>query len=109
MAHHGGDDAADLSTFAALQPRVAIVDNGAIKGGAAVTLAAMRQVKSLEDVWQLHRSRNTGAQNFADDRLANLDETTSHWIRLSASEDGSFTVTNGRTGATARYPASRGR
>jgi competence protein ComEC len=105
VAHHGGDDAGDPSTFDALQARVAIVNNGAMKGGAPVTLAAMHQVKTLEDGWQLHRSRRDGAQNFADDRLANLDETTSHWIKLSASEDGSFTVTNGRTGATKGYPA----
>ena len=103
VAHHGGDDAADPSTFAALDPRVAVVNNGAVKGGAAVTLAAMHHVTALEDGWQLHRRE--GAQNFADDRVANLDETTSHWLKLSASEDGSFTITNGRTGAVTSYPA----
>lgn len=103
VTHHGGDDAADPSTFAALQPRVAIVNNGATKGGAAVTLAAMRQVKAIEDVWQLHRSLNPGAQNFADERIANLDETTAYWIKLSANEDGSFAVMNGRTGIAQRY------
>ena len=56
-------------------------------------------------MWQLHRSRIAGAQNFADERIANLDETTAHWIKASASEDGSFTVTNGRTGATKSYGA----
>jgi hypothetical protein len=103
VAHHGGDDAADLSTFAALRPRVAIVNNGATKGGAAATLAAMRQVKGLDAVWQLHRSRNPGAENFADEHIANLDETTAHWIKLSASEDGSFAVANGRTGISQHY------
>jgi hypothetical protein len=39
----------------------------------------------------------------ADDRIANLDDSTGHWIKASASEDGSFTVTNGRTGATTSY------
>jgi len=62
-------------------------------------------VAGLEDAWQLHRSQNAGAENFADERIANLDESTAHWIKASASEDGSFTVTNGRTGATRSYKA----
>jgi beta-lactamase superfamily II metal-dependent hydrolase len=103
VAHHGDDDAADPSTFAALQPRAAIVNNGPMKGGAAATLAAMRQEKAIEDVWQLHRSLKPGVQNVADERIANLDETTAHWIKLSANEDGSFVVTNGRTGISRRY------
>ena len=28
-----------------------------------------------------------------------------HWIKLSANEDGSFKVSNGRTGESKRYPA----
>ena len=103
VAHHAGGDAADVSTFAALQPRVAIVNNGPAKGGDPLTLAAMRQVKAIEDIWQLHRSTSGGAQNAVDERTANLDETTAHWLKLSANEDGSFVVTNGRTGLSRRY------
>ncbi len=55
------------------------------------------------DVWQLHRSQNAGAENFADERIANLDEATSHWIKLSANADGSFSVTNARTGMVQQY------
>ena len=58
-------------------------------------------------MWQLHRSRNDGARNFADDRIANLDETTAHWIKVRARDDGSFVVTNGRTGASKSYSAPR--
>jgi competence protein ComEC len=103
VAHHGGADAADPSLFAAVRPRVAILDNGAVKGGAAETLKTLHAVSGTE-TWQLHRSEAKGATNFADERIANLSEATSNWIKLSASEDGSFAVTNGRTGATTRYP-----
>jgi len=102
VAHHGGDDAADPATLAAFRPRAAIVNNGATKGGGPATLAALRGASGV-DVWQLHRSENAGAQNASADRIANLDETTAHWIKMSASEDGSFVVTNGRTGASTRY------
>jgi len=110
VAHHGGPDAADPATFAAFAPRVAIVNNGATKGGSPELLALLHKLPALEDAWQLHRSTNEGAANFADDRIANLDETTAHWIHLRASEDGSFTVTNGRTRASKSYPrAARSR
>jgi competence protein ComEC len=107
VAHHGGPDAADPATFAAFRPRIAIVNNGAIKGGAPETFAALHTIPALEDVWQLHRSRNEGARNFADDRIANLNETTAHWIKVRAREDGSFVVTNGRTGESKTYPAAK--
>ena len=106
VAHHGGADAAEPETFAAFQPRVAIVNNGAVKGGAPETFAALHNLSAV-DVWQLHRSRNEGARNFADDRIANLDETTGHWIKVRARDDGSFVVTNGRTGETKSYGAPR--
>jgi len=107
VAHHGGLDAADPATFAAFAPRVAVVNNGANKGGSPEIFRAMRQAAGLEDVWQLHRSRIEGSQNYADDRIANLDDTSADWIKVSAKEDGSFTVTNGRTGAAKAYPARR--
>jgi hypothetical protein len=104
VAHHGLDDAADPATLAAFHPRVAIVNNGATKGGGAVMLAALRATPFI-DSWQLHRSENPGAKNAEADRIANLDETSAHWIKISASEDGSFVVTNGRTAFSKRYSA----
>ena len=67
----------------------------------------LQTTKGIEDVWQLHRSQIEGARNTADERIANLDETTGYWIKLSANTDGSFRVTNGRTGATKIYPVTR--
>ena len=89
--------------FAAVRPRVAILNNGAVKGGAAETLKTLHTLPGTE-TWQLHRSEVRGAENFADAHIANLSEATSNWIRVRASEDGSFAVTNRRTGATTRYP-----
>jgi competence protein ComEC len=103
VPHHGGADTSYPAAYAAVTPRVAIVNNGATKGGSPEVFAALRKVAGLEDAWQLHRSQNAGAENFADERIANLDESTAHWIKASASEDGTFTVTNGRTGATRTY------
>ena len=105
VAHHGGADVADPATFAAFRPRVAIVNNGPAKGGAPETIASVNQSPGLEAAWQLHRAEPQGSLNLPDPQIANLDVRTSHWIKLRASEDGSFDVTNGRTGATRSFRA----
>jgi len=103
VAHHGGPDSAEPATFAAFRPRVAILNNGTTKGGASATFAMLHGLSAV-DTWQLHRSQNPGAVNFSDEWIANLGETTGYWIKLSANADGSFRVTNGRTGASKNYP-----
>lgn len=108
VAHHGGPDAADPATFAAFKPRVAIMNNGLMKGGALTTYETLHQVPGLENVWQLHLSAEAGDRNFAPAYSANLDESTAYWIKLVANEDGSFRVFNQRTGVWREY-AARGR
>jgi competence protein ComEC len=105
VAHHGGPDASDPATFAAFKPRVAIMNNGQKKGGALITYQTLHQVAGLEDVWQVHSSAGAADQNFAPRNIANLDESTSYWIKLAAKSDGSFRVFNQRTGEWKSYPA----
>ena len=45
------------------------------------------------------RIRYASGFPIADPEIANLDETTGHWIKVSAKKSG-FTVTNRRTGVT---------
>jgi competence protein ComEC len=104
VAHHGGPDASVPETFAALKPRVAIMNNGVSKGGARTTYQALHQVSGLEDVWQLHASTDAGDANYPAQYLANLDESTAYWIKLVAGDDGSFRVLNQRTGEWKNYP-----
>jgi hypothetical protein len=57
-------------------------------------------------VWQLHLSGSDGAGNSDDSLVANLADgarDAAHWIKLSARKDGSFGVTNGRTGYRKDY------
>jgi competence protein ComEC len=103
VAHHGGPDVSVTETFAALKPRVAIMNNGVSKGGARVTYQALHQVSGLEGVWQLHASADAADANFQSPYIANLDESTGYWIKLVASEDGSFRVLNQRTGEWTSY------
>jgi beta-lactamase superfamily II metal-dependent hydrolase len=105
VPHHGGADAADPATLAAFRPRVAILNNGATKGGDAPVFDSLRKAEGLADVWQLHLSEAEGARNFPTEYIANLDTQTEHWIRLSARNDGSFRILNGRTGEWKKYDA----
>jgi competence protein ComEC len=105
--HHGDYDASVPSLYAALQPRVVVMNNaaGANHGGWHEHFLAIRQQPSLEDLWQLHRSINTETENSPDEFLANVDDgrTTAYSIKLTALDDGSFTVTNSRTGFVKSY------
>ena len=83
------------------------MNNGAIKGGDPATFKTVRKQPGL-DLWQLHASRREGAENAPDDFIANVDDdgSTSYWIKLTANEDGSFSVVNGRTGFVKKYSPS---
>ena len=106
VPHHGNADTAIPAVISAVSPRVAILNTGVTKGGAAAGFAALRAALDIEDVWQLHRTRNEGAVNFADAFIANFEEgekDTGAWLKVSADADGSFTVANGRTGFNKAY------
>ena len=108
VTHHGNADTNAEPLLAALRSRVAIVNNGAYKGGSPATWVGLRQHAEIEGVWQLHKSLIDGSENFPDTFIANLEfgaRDQGAWIKLSAKDDGSFSVTNGRTGWTRRYDA----
>jgi beta-lactamase superfamily II metal-dependent hydrolase len=103
IAHHGDYDSNVPALYAALRPQVAIMNNGITRGGAPVAFTTLHAQTGM-DLWQLHASRNPGAENAPEPFIANLDDgTTAYWIKLTASEDGSFRIVNGRTGLTKRY------
>ncbi len=104
--HHANGDASVPAVLAALRPRVAIANNGIVKGGTAAALSMLRTMVGEESVWQLHWSANNGVVNAPDAFVANLEadeKDLGAWLKLQATEDGSFSVTNGRTGWTRMY------
>ena len=103
IAHHADYDSNVPALYAALRPQVAIMNNGVTKGGAPEAFTTLRAQTGM-DLWQLHASRNPGAENAPDPFIANVDDgTTAYWIKLSAKADGTFQVVNGRTGVTKPY------
>ncbi len=106
VSHHGDWDTSIPAFYAALRPRVAIMNNGAVKGGAPEAFRALRGSSGLEDLWQLHRSEIHGARNWPDEFIANPggeEGPLSYDLHVSAFDDGSFRVVNGRNGFSKRY------
>jgi competence protein ComEC len=102
----GLDQSGPAALVHAVRPRVAIMNNGPKKGGSPQAWRIVRNSPGLEDFWQLHYAVDGGAEsNTANELIANVDETTAHSIKVSASRDGSFTVANTRNGVTKTYKA----
>jgi competence protein ComEC len=102
--HHGMNMSGPAALVHAIRPRVVVMNNGATKGGTSEALQVIRAAPGLEDLWQLHyATKATANENTSEPFIANMDESTAHWIRLSVSPDGSFVVTNGRNGHSRTY------
>jgi beta-lactamase superfamily II metal-dependent hydrolase len=90
-----------------LAPRVIVMDNGPRKGGLPEAWQLLHDMPGLEDMWQIHYSLTGEKEHNAPDAfIANLDASDDgHYLKLSASEDGSFTVFNPRNKYSKAYPA----
>lgn len=104
VSHHGLDRSNSALLVDSLQPRVAIMNNGATKGDSASVVKTLYGSQGFEALWQLHASLRS--QNAPEKFVANIEEKCQGFgIKLSAAKDGSFTVTNLRNGYSVAYPA----
>lgn len=96
VTHHGLDSSNNPVVLDALQPRVAIMNNGKTKGCKPEVFANLQATKSLAAIYQLHRNeRPDGKVNNVDESLiANRTaEVTGNHIHLRVAPDGkSYTV-----------------
>lgn len=133
VTHHGQPVSNNPVVVHALRSRVAIMNNGTRKGGQPAAMQILHSAPGLEDLWQVHFSQLSGQEYTVPGMfIANLiDEQPeampiaamappqpgagaapppvhngpSHWIKVSAQRDGSFTVTNARNGFSKTYHA----
>jgi hypothetical protein len=109
------------------------MNNGTRKGGQPDAMRVLYSAPGLEDLWQVHFSLLSGQEytspgmfiaNTIDEQPADIPiaamaappagpgappppahNGTAYWIKVSARDDGSFTVTNARNGFTKTYAA----
>jgi len=151
-SHHGLAKSGSPALVHALQPRVAVMNNGTRKGGDTNAFRVLFASPGLEDLWQLHWSWNAGLENSPAMFIANVDDNATiagvltqpvaapgpgpgpgpgrgpggpgglggpggpgpggpgaaahspaYLIKVSARQDGTFTVTNTRNGFSKTY------
>ena len=107
VSHHGWFQSSSPALVHGIAPRVAIMDNGAKKGGTPSAWDIIEKSPHLEDLWQLHYSEEGGgAHNVASEFIANPDgPDAANYLELTAKTDGSFDVFNSRTQKTKHYAA----
>lgn len=109
--HHGSGQSNAPVLVHALESRVAIMNNGARKGGDLPVLQTVRSAPGLEDLWMLHYAVVAGGEgNIAEPQIANLGDVsdpavkdTGFGINVTVQPNGSFTVVNERNNVTKTY------
>jgi competence protein ComEC len=104
VSHHGFKVSNSPLLYQSFQPKVAIMNNAARKGGEIETFDAIRSNKRLEDLWQMHEANAAKERNVVEQFIANpATPCEAKMIRVSAAEDGTFTVTNTRNNFSKTY------
>jgi competence protein ComEC len=109
VTHHGWDPSNNPALLSAIAPTVAVINNGAKKGGTVKVYRALKATPGLKDIWQLHRNvETTAADNTAPEFTANDEEACKGEIlKVAVTPEGkSYTVSIPAKG-TARTYASR--
>jgi competence protein ComEC len=107
VSHHGWQESNSKALVYGLRPRVAVMDNGARKGGSPEVWRTVTSSPGIEDLWQLHYSIEGGDKaNVPAERIANPDEHCQGLgIEADVAPNGAFSVKNLRTGFTKQYAA----
>jgi competence protein ComEC len=105
VSHHGSPESNSPALLAAISPRIAIMDNGAAKGGSPAAWDTVKNSPKLEDLWQLHYSSDGGAaHNSADALIANpAGPDAGNYLKVSVWPDGNLEVFNSRTQSAIHY------
>ena len=87
--HHGLSQSGSPALVDAVHPRVAIMNNGATKGGNPDAWQMVHDVPGLEGLWQIHTAESKGAHNTDPQMIANLDSKSDegNLIKLTRASD----------------------
>ena len=131
VSHHGQAISNSPALVHALQPRAAIINNGTRKGGQPDAMRVLFSSPGLEDLWEMHFSLLSGQEytvpgafiaNQIDQQSDGMPIGTwtpplpgqqappapthngkSNYFKITAQQDGTFTVTNTRNNFSKTY------
>jgi len=105
VTHHGADLSNPKALVWALRPRVAVFNNGARKGASPAAWQIVHDAPGNEGLWQLHYAAESDKDHNVDsEHIANPKENCEgKYVKVTADADGSFTLTNARTGTEKKY------
>jgi competence protein ComEC len=107
--HHGLERSNSPQFVWAIQPKVAVMNNGPRKGGPASVFDVLRHSPGLEDIWQGHLALGTAKEVNTDEKMiANLGtsaECKGNWLKASVDPKGRYTLTNPRNDFSKTYEA----
>jgi len=131
VSHHGQAISNSEVLAHAIQARSAIMNNGTRKGGQPDAMKIIHSAPGLEDLWQIHFSQLSGQEytvpgmfiaNTIDEPQnampvapiqapqpgpgatpAPVHNGAAYWIKVSAQQDGTFTVSNARNNFSKTY------
>jgi competence protein ComEC len=105
--HHGLDRSNSPQFVWAIQPTVAVMNDGPRKGGQASVFETLHKSPGLQDVWQGHLALLTPKEVNSDEKMiANLTasaECTGNLIKASVNSKGEYTLTNLRNNFSKTY------
>jgi len=104
--HHGMNLSNAKAIVDGIHPRVSIMINGAHKAGSPEAWQTIHESPGMQDLYMLHTAEGSdAAHNSAAALIANPRGGSSDgaYFKVVASETGSFSVTNSRTGQTQQY------
>ncbi len=113
VTHHGLPVSNNPALVLAVDPVVAVMCNGPTKGGHPDTLATLARVKSLRNLYQLHRNIDLPADKQATaEFIANQEDTNAcrgEYVQASVAADGkSYTIQIGNEGKVRTYQTRAG-
>jgi len=105
--HHALTASGPTAIVHALNPRAAVMNNGARKGGQPEAWKIVKTAPRMQAFWQLHYTVEAGeAANSPNRYIANLEEECqAHGIKVTAHSGGSFEVLNERNNYSETYPS----
>ncbi len=115
VSHHGSDLSSSRVFVHSLQPRVAVMDNGAAKGGSTSVIDTWKSAPGLQALYQLHTAPAAGTNNpagtpqggpehnTAAEFIANGAGANGKRVDVTLNPDGSMDVRNQGTGQTKHF------